>query len=64
LNPDFIDMLSALSAEGAEFLVIGAHAVAVHARPRATGDLDIWVHAIPENAVRVWRALESFGATP
>lgn len=62
MNPDFLDMLSALSDAGADFLVVGAHAVAVHARPRATGDLDLWVRPTPENAERVWRALEAFGA--
>jgi hypothetical protein len=62
MNRDFLDMLSALSAAGAEHLVVGAHAVAVHARPRATGDLDIWVRPTPDNAERVWRALEAFGA--
>ncbi len=41
MNRDFLDMLSALSDAGAEFLIVGAHAVAVHARPRATGDLDV-----------------------
>jgi hypothetical protein len=35
--------LAALLGARADFLVIGAHAVAVHATPRATGDLDIWV---------------------
>ena len=62
MNRDFAEMLSALSEAGADFLVIGAHAVAVHARPRATGDLDIWVRATPENAERVWTALVAFGA--
>jgi hypothetical protein len=62
MNRDFLDMLSALSDAGAEFLVVGAHAVAVHARPRATGDLDVWVRPTPANAERVWRALEVFGA--
>jgi hypothetical protein len=55
-------MLSALSAAGAEYLVVGAHALAVHGRPRATGDLDIWVRASSDNARRVWAALEVFGA--
>src|SRR6185369_14866762 len=54
-------MLSALSGAGADFLVVGAHALAVHGHPRATGDLDIWVRATPENAQRVWGALASFG---
>jgi hypothetical protein len=62
MNPDFLDMLSALSDARAEFLVVGAHAVAVHARPRATGDLDLWVRPTGENAERVWHALEVFGA--
>lgn len=39
MNPDWIDMLSALSAEGAEFLLVGAHARAVHGSPRATASL-------------------------
>jgi len=28
MNPDFVEMLSELSASGAEFLVVGAHALA------------------------------------
>ena len=62
MNRDFAEMLAALSAAGADFMVIGAHAVAVYARPRATGDLDIWIRSTPDNAARVWVALSAFGA--
>lgn len=62
LNPDFRDMLSALSDEQAEFLVVGAYAVAVHGVPRATADLDLWVRPSAANAARVWQALARFGA--
>lgn len=62
MNPDFVEMLRALSDADADFMVIGAHAVAVYARPRATGDLDIWVRPTPRNAERVWAALAVFGA--
>jgi len=62
LNEDFLDMLSALSEAGAEFLVVGAHALAAHGYPRATGDLDIWVRPSKENAARVWQAVEKYGA--
>jgi len=62
LNPDFRDILSAFVDEGVEFLLVGAYALAVHGHPRATGDLDLWVRPSPENAQRVWRALEKFGA--
>jgi hypothetical protein len=59
LPTDFRDMLSALSDAGAEFLVVGAYAMAAHGLPRATGDLDVWVRADPANAERV---LVAFGA--
>ena len=62
MNQDFIDALRALSEADARYLVVGAFAVAVHAEPRATGDLDIWVQPTPENAARVWEALRRFGA--
>ena len=62
MNRDFAEMLSALSEAGAEFLVVGAHALAAHGVPRATGDLDIWVNSTSENAARVIAALKAFGA--
>jgi hypothetical protein len=62
MSRDFVEMLSALSAAGVRFLVVGAHALAAHGTPRATGDLDVWVQATPENAARVLQALKVFGA--
>ena len=62
MNRDFVEMLSALCAAQARFLIVGAHALAEHGVPRATGDLDIWIQATPENAARVFQALTSFGA--
>jgi len=55
-------MLSALVGADAEVLVVGAHALALHGRPRATGALDIWVRSTRANAERVWEALLRFGA--
>jgi hypothetical protein len=62
MNRDFVEMLGALSDAGADFLVVGAHALAAHGVPRATGDLDIWIRPTPANAERVWAALQRFGA--
>jgi hypothetical protein len=62
MNRDFAEMLAALSEARAEFMVVGAHAVAVYGRPRATGDLDIWIRPTRENAECVWEALTAFGA--
>ena len=62
MNQDFVDLLRALSAADVRFLIVGAYALALHGKPRATGDLDVWIDATPDNAQRVMRALASFGA--
>lgn len=62
-NPDFRDILSALNDAGAEFLIVGAHALAAHGHVRATGDFDIWVQADERNAPRVEAAFEAFAGT-
>ena len=62
MNQDFRDLLGALLDAEAKFMVVGAHAMAVHGVPRATGDLDIWILPDPENVERVWQALLNFGA--
>lgn len=59
---DFREMLSSFSDERVEFLLVGAVAMAVHAVPRATGDMDLWVRPDAMNARRVWKALAQFGA--
>jgi hypothetical protein len=61
-NPDFRDLFSELSTAGAEFIVVGAHAVMFYAEPRYTKDLDIWIRPTRGNAERVHRALAAFGA--
>lgn len=62
MNPDFVDLLRAFAAADVRFLIVGAYALAHHGRPRATGDLDVWVEPTSENALRVMRALAAFGA--
>ena len=62
MNPDFVDLLRAFAAADVRFLIVGAYALAHHGRPRATGDLDVWIDATPENAPRVMHALAAFGA--
>ena len=62
LNQDFRDILSALNTERAEYLLVGAYAVAAHGIPRATGDIDLWIRPTAKNAEAVWNALEKFGA--
>ena len=56
------DMLDALRSANVDFVVVGAFAMAAHGVPRATGDIDIFVDANPDNAARVIEALHDFGA--
>jgi hypothetical protein len=62
VNEDFVDIVACLEAEGAEFLIVGAYALAAHGFPRMTGDIDIFVRPTLENSARVYRALLAFGA--
>lgn len=62
MESDFRDLLAAFLSHRVQFLIVGAHALAVHGVPRATGDLDLWVSPTPANADRVWQALTAFGA--
>ena len=59
---DYRELLSILNAHHVRYLIIGAYAVAIHAQPRATKDLDILVKADAENAKAVFAAPADFGA--
>lgn len=62
LDEDYRDLLELFVKHQVEFVVVGAYAMAAHAVPRATGDIDLFVRASTENAARVVAALTEFGA--
>ena len=62
VNPDYKDLFTIFNSEKIEYLVVGAHAVIFYAEPRYTKDIDVWVNTSKENAEKVWKALELFGA--
>ena len=62
VNQDFRDLFAEFNAREIDFLVVGAYAVAFHGHVRATKDLDVWVRPEADNARRVFRALQAFGA--
>jgi hypothetical protein len=62
MTKDFKDLLKALNARAIKYLLIGGHAFGVHAEPRATKDLDIFIRSDPDNAKAVFNALAEFGA--
>jgi len=49
MHSDFKELLSVLNERGVKYLVVGAYAVAIHAQPRPTKDLDIPVKADAAN---------------
>ncbi len=57
---DYEEFIAALNAHGVRYLVVGAHAVALHARPRATKDLDVLVEPTATNARKLLAALRDF----
>ena len=60
--PVFKELLSIFNAKSVRYLVVGGYAVSLHAQPRTTQDIDVLVAVDPENAERVYAALQEFGA--
>lgn len=50
-----------LNQHSVRYLVVGGYATSVHAVPRYTKDIDIWVERSPENAKALIAALQAFG---
>ncbi len=47
---DLEQLLSALNVHNVRYVVVGGYAIAVHAQPRATKDLDVFIDSKPDNA--------------
>ena len=62
LGADFCDLLSAFRACDVKYKIIGGWAVSIHAQPRATLDMDIFVSPNKANLEAVYDALIRFGA--
>lgn len=61
LSSDLREFLELLNSRGVDYVVVGAHSLAFHGRPRYTGDLDILVRATPKNAAKLVDLLNEFG---
>ena len=55
LHSDLREFVGLLNAKGVEYLIVGAHALAHHGRPRYTGDLDVFFRPSVENAGKLER---------
>jgi hypothetical protein len=59
---DMRDLIRAFNANGVEYLIIGGFAFGVHAQPRATKDLDLFIRSDARNRAAVFKALAQYGA--
>ena len=62
MNDNYLDMLKCLNKAGVDYIMVGGWAVNLHGYVRATIDLDIWILANRDNALKVYAALGEFGA--
>lgn len=59
---DLKELLSAFNKHGVKYLVVGGYAFGVHAEPRATKNLDLFIRSDELNGAAVYRALTQYGA--
>jgi len=62
MTKDLKDFLRVFNQHGVRYLIVGGYAYGVHAEPRATKDLDIFIGCDEANSKAVFRALSEFGA--
>ena len=58
---DYEEFLKLLNKHDVKYCIIGAFAMAFHAEPRYTKDIDILVQASTKNAEKILLALDEFG---
>ncbi len=61
LSSDLREFLGLLNSARVEYVIVGAHSLAFHGRPRYTGDLDILVVRSETNAQKLLEVLNAFG---
>lgn len=61
VQKDFEELFACLNEREVRYLVVGDYAVAYHAKPRYTKDLDLLVDPTPDNADALLAALTVFG---
>lgn len=60
-NKDFEEFFGLLNENDVQYLVVGGYAYAIHAEPRFTKDLDIFIRRDTDNARKVMNVLREFG---
>jgi hypothetical protein len=61
-HQDFEDLCKCLNGHGVEYVIVGAHALALYSLPRFTGDFDVFVGPSHDNVTRLFSAIAEFWA--
>ena len=61
LEKDFEDFVKLLNKYKVAYMIVGGYALALHGKPRHTGDLDIWIDVSDANAAKLVIVLQEFG---
>ena len=61
LSADLREFIELLNSRDVEYVIVGAHSLAFHGRPRYTGDLDILIRPTAENGAKLAAVLSEFG---
>ena len=61
LEKDFEDFIKLLNKYKVAYMIVGGYALALHGKPRHTGDLDIWIDVSEDNATKLVMVLQEFG---
>lgn len=61
LEKDFEDFVKLLNNYKVAYMIVGGYALALHGKPRHTGDLDIWIDVSEDNANKLVMVLKEFG---
>jgi hypothetical protein len=59
---DFKELLSIFRDQNVKYLIVGGYAVSLHAQPRATKDIDLFIKPDADNAKAFFAAPAKFGA--
>lgn len=62
MDENLKQLLSSFNANEVKYVIVGGYAVFVHAQPRMTKDLDVFIESSTANANAVYASLVQFGA--
>jgi hypothetical protein len=61
VQKDYEEFLGLLNQNNVKYVIVEAYALAYHAKPRYTKDMDIFIEPTGENATAILQAIKDFG---